>query len=448
MKRQLVILLGRLIAFATRLRGGHGSALPGLIIEKLDPGFLAAILRDLPRGVAVISGTNGKTTTTKIVVELLRAQGLRVFTNPSGSNFTRGVVSALLPELKRGKLNADIAVLELDEAYAVQFAHQIRPNFALILNVLRDQLDRFGEIDQTAKLLGQLARAAKTGVTLNARDPLVAGLAAELKTTVGWFSYADNLRAKFPNDAELYNQIQDQFSDGAYAKSPKPTHGQSAVELMDLDHHRATYQVRGQNYVANLRLPGAHNALNGAAALAFARQILAPAETATAKTKTKSKSVKTRPNQAVDDQLNEPLIQPLSQVKPACGRGETIRVRGDELDLILVKNPSGFRSALNSQLNPNAKTMIAINDHYADGRDMSWLWDVDFRALKNVQMVSGIRAYDMSLRLNYDQIKVVQTEPDLARAVADFLTTPGPKQIFATYTAMLAIRKILLKEAK
>ena len=155
-----ISLLGKTVAKISRFRGGHGSALPGLIVEKLDPHFLAKTLATLPRGVAVISGTNGKTTTTKMVVELLRAAGLCVFTNDSGSNFTRGVASAAVREMRHGKLNYDIAVLELDEAHAVRFVREIKPDYALLLNVLRDQLDRFGEIDTTAKMLGEIGRAS------------------------------------------------------------------------------------------------------------------------------------------------------------------------------------------------------------------------------------------------------------------------------------------------
>ena len=122
----LTSLIGKMILFLSRhLGGGHGSALPGLVVEKIKPKFLHKLLADLPRGVVVVSGTNGKTTTTKIIVELLRAKGMTVFTNPSGSNFTRGVISAALPVMKWGRLRADIAVLELDEAHAVHFVDQV-----------------------------------------------------------------------------------------------------------------------------------------------------------------------------------------------------------------------------------------------------------------------------------------------------------------------------------
>ncbi|MEP7369904.1 MAG: Mur ligase family protein, partial [Dermatophilaceae bacterium] len=142
-------MAGKAARAASRLRGG-GSALPGLVVETVDPAFLTHAFVGLPRGVVVVTGTNGKTTTTKMLVAILREHGLSVFTNPTGSNFTRGVISAMLAEVPlSGRLKADIAVLELDEAHALKFAAAVRPAYSLLLNVARDQLDRFAEIDHT-----------------------------------------------------------------------------------------------------------------------------------------------------------------------------------------------------------------------------------------------------------------------------------------------------------
>lgn len=155
-------LIGKAVRGASRLLRHGGSAFPGRIVEQIDPGFLARTLADLPYGVVLVSGTNGKTTTTRMVASMLETLGLKVFTNPTGSNFTRGVVSALLTEVPlSGRLDADVAVLELDEAYAVKFVQQVKPRFALLLNVMRDQLDRFGEIDNTARLLERVAEARR-----------------------------------------------------------------------------------------------------------------------------------------------------------------------------------------------------------------------------------------------------------------------------------------------
>ncbi len=393
--------LGKIVSKASRLRGGHGSALPGLVVEKVSPHFLRDTLTNLPYGVVVISGTNGKTTTTKIVVELLRAAGLKVFTNPSGSNFTRGIASVAALEMRRGRLDADIAVVELDEAHAVHFVRQVPPKYSLILNVLRDQLDRFGEIDTTAKLLAKVANQTTGTVVLNREDPLVAAITANRKV---YFGYSGSVATLFPNDDELYST----------KKRSSASQPDATVTLDELDGSTATFNIGS----SELLLRGAHNALNAAAALALVREILG------------------------DKFEADESLAALSQVQPAFGRGESFTINGQPLELILVKNPSGFRISLASQNDPNAATMIAINDQYADGRDMSWLWDVDFSKLSSVAMISGVRAYDMALRLETSGINVGAVETDLTVAVDQFLTD-RPMQIYATYTAMLKIRKAL-----
>jgi UDP-N-acetylmuramyl tripeptide synthase len=401
----LVSLIGKIVARVSRLRGGHGSALPGLVVEKINPGFLNQVLGQLPYGVAVISGTNGKTTTTKMVVELLRAAGLKVLTNPSGSNFTRGVASAVIAEMRRGKLDADIAVVELDEAHAVHFVNKIAPKYALLLNVLRDQLDRFGEIDTTAGFLKKVAAKTTDTVILNREDPRIADIPARRKI---YFGYSSDVAELFPNDDELYG-----------LKTTKSTRPASVI-LEKLKGDTATFNL-GQ---AKLKLRGAHNAFNATGALALTQEILG------------------------DEFDSEKMLKTLSEIKPAFGRGESFHVHGAPVELILVKNPSGFRIVLGSQYNPKTATMIAINDQYADGRDMSWLWDVDLSMMKQVAMVSGIRAYDMALRLSCQNINIDHVDTDLSAALARFLNdNPGqPKQIFTTYTAMLHMRKILKKE--
>ncbi|HMH70491.1 MAG TPA: DUF1727 domain-containing protein [Candidatus Saccharimonadales bacterium] len=397
MSKPYVTLLGKAIRTIARLRGG-GSALPGLFVEKIDPSFIKRTLAELPQGVVVVSGTNGKTTTTKMVVELLESRGLKVFTNRTGSNFTRGVAAALLGEVdNRGNLDADIAVLELDEAHAVHFVKTISPRYSLLLNVMRDQLDRFGEIDATAKMLAAIAS------TLHANQ----------KAT--YFGLAQNLTKLFPNDDDMRGKVR-----AATQKTPA-----ADVILSNLKDDTAEFTIDGHTVSTTLELQGIYNIYNAAAAIALTRVI-------------------------VGDELDEAkLIDTLSRVKPAFGRGETVTIGGQPLELVLVKNPSGFRLGLSSFKPEGYQTMIAINDNYADGRDMSWLWDVDFDSLREggVSEVAGIRAYDMALRLQYDEVTVSHVEPDLASALQHFITSSAdqPKRIFCTYTAMLALRRELSK---
>jgi UDP-N-acetylmuramyl tripeptide synthase len=412
-----VTLLGKAVRYITRLRGG-GSALPGLFVEKIDPDFIKRTLADLPHGVVVISGTNGKTTTTKMVVELLESQGLRVFTNRTGSNFTRGVAAALLGEVdNKGTIDADIAVLELDEAHAVTFVKSVPPRYSLLLNVMRDQLDRFGEIDATAKMLALIAKATTETVVLNREDPRVAAIAKILShQKISYFGLSPKLTTLFPNDDEMR---------GKSATSSKNAPQNADVILESLQNDTATFVLDKTKVTTTLKLQGIYNVYNAAAALALTKVIV---------------------GETLDEQK---LVEALAEITPAFGRGETVTIGGQPLELVLVKNPSGFRLSLSSFKPDGYATMIAINDNYADGRDMSWLWDVEFDSLKEagVSEVTGIRAYDMALRLQYDEVLISHVEPSLIEALRHFVTSnaDSPKRIFCTYTAMLALRRELGK---
>jgi UDP-N-acetylmuramyl tripeptide synthase len=415
MSKLYVTLLGKSVRRIARLRG-NGSALPGLFVEHIDPHFIRDILSKLPRGVVVISGTNGKTTTAKMVVELLESQGLRVFTNRTGSNFTRGVAAALLADIDlRGKIHADIAVLELDEAHATHFVQAIQPKYSLILNVLRDQLDRFGEIDYTTNLLRTIVEHTTTAVILNREDRRIADLAHDAKgAEVHYFGLDKSLVDIFPSDDNLRGE------------APKPRAKVSAgVTLDSFSENHASFSLGTTRMNVSLKLNGIYNVYNAAAALAVVHSVL-------------------------KDTLDIPkLTKALENVTPAFGRGESFTIGEQKLELILVKNPSGFRLGLQSFLSPGVATMIAINDNYADGRDMSWLWDVDFRSLRDegVSQVSGVRAYDMALRLQYDEVPVDNVETKIGKALKRFIghNSDKPMRIYCTYTAMLEIRKELKK---
>ncbi len=422
------VLVGKAVRAASRLKGG-GSALPGLVVERMDPDFLASMLARIPQGVVVVSGTNGKTTTTKMVVELLESQGLRVFTNRSGSNFTRGVVASLVAEASvTGRLSADIAVLELDEAHAVHFVRQFQPTYSLLLNVLRDQLDRFGEIDTTAGFLNTIASRTTGTVVLNREDPRVARIAdqgaAQAGADVAYFGLAPSLRRLFPSDDDMRGSDEGVVEEASPAAVPADALP-ADVLLTAVEGNRAEFDVLGQTLEATLALKGVYNIFNAAAALTLVHRILGDRVDRTS------------------------LLESLANVTPAFGRGESLTVNGQDLELVLVKNPSGFRLGLQSFDNSSCATMIAVNDNYADGRDMSWLWDVDFDILRarGVDRVSGVRAADMALRLKYDDVAYGTVNEDLAASLDAFIAEhpDEPKRIFCTYTAMLALRKELAR---
>lgn len=397
------IFIGKTIQKVSRLRGG-GSALPGLVIEKLDPDFGREVLSQLPFGVVLISGTNGKTTTTKIVTELLEDQGLKVFTNKTGSNFFRGVISEILSDIKlTGAFDYDIAVLELDEAHAVKFIEKVPVDYTLLLNAQRDQLDRFGEVDHVVDLLQKVAKKTKKAVILNREDSRIRNI--EAKNTI-YFGLEKSLLKKIPSEDRINSEL---------AESQIP----AAVILEKISEKSATFRVEDKSFTCDLRLKGIYNAFNAAGAVALCHTIL--------------------PKINIDN-----FFTSLEKIESAFGRGEVVNINGTRAELFLVKNPSAFQISLESFADDRHDYMIAINDNVADGRDVSWLWDVDFSKLDNVCVVSGVRAADMALRLKYDNIKTEYIEADLVSALKKFTQdSTKEKRIFATYTAMLEIRKIV-----
>ena len=419
LRTSAAVVAGKVARAATRLRGG-GSALPGLVVEKVDPRFLTHALADLPRGVVVVTGTNGKTTTTKMLVAILREHGLTVFTNPTGSNFTRGVISSMLAEIPlSGRLKADIAVLELDEAHALKFADEVRPTHSLLLNVARDQLDRFAEIDHTANLLAELAEQTTTSVVLNIDDSFVSRIAGRVRkgVTVSYFGVDPSIADRLPELQEADVRFEDDFT------PPQP----SARDGLLKPHDERSFEVRFGNDERVgpmvLKQRGLAAMINATAATSTAKALLA------------------------NEFRDVDAVAALERVTPPFGRGEVIDADGQPLELVLVKNPAGFTVALGTYGSAPVTTMVAINDNYADGRDVSWLYDVSFESLrdKGVALTSGVRAYDMALRLKYDDVAVSEVEPDLEVALERFLTAyrDEPRRIFCTYTAMMTLRRKL-----
>lgn len=406
-----------------KLKGGKGQALPGLIVERLLPSYLPNMLRQLPEGVVVITGTNGKTTTTKLVVELLRLNGKRVLTNPTGSNFTRGIISSLSQQARpNGHLPFDIGVFELDEAYARHFVKLVTPRWVVALNVMRDQLDRFGELDLAARMVGETLHAASEGIVVNGDDSRLNIMAKQITTThaqkLHYFGVAPHLRRFFPGDDDLVAANETRHT-------PLPPSYTADVQLADFKGQQASFIIGDKKYDTSLLVTGIHNFQNVAAALTLVKSLL--------------------PN--IHPQQ---IIQGVSKISPAFGRGQRFNLKdGSTLELLLVKNPAGLRQTLASYPVTKKKVMFAINDNYADSRDVSWLWDVDFSILEDitVPIVTGTRAADMALRLHYDDIDVSHITPNLDDALKLFCEESGDKLLITTYTAMLRFYKLLEERA-
>ena len=319
-----------------------------------------------------------------------------------------------------GRLRADMAVLELDEAHALRFAAQVRPTHSLLLNVARDQLDRFAEIDATAQLLARLSEQTTRGVVLNIDDSFISRGRDRIAdgVEVRYFGVDPSIADRLPELQEADVRFDDDFT------APKPGAGDGLLKPRD---ERSFEVVFGEG------------------------DNVGPAGAEAARARRHDQRHRGDDDRAAAAGRRLPRGRRRSgrwqRVQPPFGRGEVIDAGGQPLELVLVKNPAGFTVALGTYGTTPVTSMVAINDNYADGRDVSWLYDVSFESLRErgVAMTSGVRAYDMALRLRYDDVAVEAIEPDLARALDRFITEhpDEPKRIFCTYTAMMTLRRDL-----
>jgi UDP-N-acetylmuramyl tripeptide synthase len=412
-------MVGKALRAALRALGRHATSLPGKVALRLSPGLISKSLSGLPEGVVFVTGTNGKTTTTSVLTALLRAQGLRVLTNASGSNMRQGIATEILNRSTLGgRLDADIAVLEVDEAVAATLAPEVHPRLAIVLNVHRDQLDRYGEVDTTAGLLAKVAAATTGPVIFDIDERSVAGIAAGLPSEQAVFFRSRTIPAA-PPDA-------DEISD-APTGGPVPQ-AAPVVQLLSHRDEQAVFRLGEQQVTVPLHLQASYQVADATAAVAALYELL---------------------GDRVD---TEGMSRALAQVHPAFGRGEAFSVSGGTIYVVLVKNPHSFNTVLRQRDYDVTQVMLAMNSEYADGRDISWIWDVHMDAFRpaGVSVSSGGRSYDVALRLYYDDIPLGRVVPDLeagVRAFAHGLSADHPGIIFCNYTSMLAIRPVLQRLA-
>lgn len=423
MYRRLLIFKTKVLMKLLRLMGKNGSALPGLIIEKLYPNFLYKVLKSSEKKIILVTGTNGKTTTTKMLVAGLRASGLNIVTNSTGSNMTRGLIAALIEDMTYfGSLRpTDWFVFEMDEAYAPIFTAQLSPRLLVGLNVLRDQLDRYGEIDTTAKLIEKTALKCDNFV-YSALDPLLASVAEALSAKnrpVFSFGVSKTLLPQVMNE---------QSTHGSQVVQLKPDFVlESAVESNISQKLKIIYD--SQKVVMGIPVKGFHNALNALAAYGTLTQLL-PSEVA----------------------LRQALSG-VTKMPTPFGRGERLQINGKNITVALVKNPSGFATNLTTfveQTKPDV-VLFVVNDQFADGRDVSWLWDVDFSSkipTNTTLYVSGIRRFDMALRLKHDGLEA-RVETTVTGLIDKILKSKHKNiVIIPTYTALFEVRSALAKHGK
>jgi lipid II isoglutaminyl synthase (glutamine-hydrolysing) len=432
--RRAVGALARAAGGISRRAGvGGGTSISGLVLERGDPGFVRRRAGRLSDGVVLVSGTNGKTTTTAMIACILEAGGSPVVTNASGANLFRGVAASLL----QAPAGATVGVFEVDEGALPRMVREVRPTVLVLTNVFRDQLDRFGEPESVAALLREAAAALPPDATVvvNADDPLLAHEIVGRR--VVHFGVAPTpgeapdggdpeicpvCGAGLAYDGRTVAHLGEARCPACSWRSPIASVVATVTGPRRLDGMRL--DIAGERVA--LPMGGLHNAYNAAAAVAAARAMGRPVGEA---------------------------VAALTRVQARFGRAETLEVGGRPVWIALMKNPAGAGVVIEQVVEePDVgAVLVAVSDRWADGRDVSWIWDADFEALAatGVAVVAGgRRAADVAVRLKYAGILPSATAADPAAALEAVVTTaPGGRSaaVLATYTAMLDLRRVALR---
>jgi lipid II isoglutaminyl synthase (glutamine-hydrolysing) len=418
----LVPLLKLLVEFSRRSNLGAGSTWPGHILLSANPNFLHEFARNYKGEIIVVAGTNGKTTTSLLLYKILEKAGKTVIHNKSGANLLNGIVSSIIDaSLFLGEL-PKTAVFEVDENTLPLLLSQLTPNKVVLLNLFRDQLDRYGEVNSIALKWNSAMQnlPETTTIFLNADDPQIAYLGQNLKAKVSYFGIENK---------EYYLRKRPHAMDSIYC--PKCGKGLDfeGIYLAHLGIWKCpscklerpkTVQIDDKEV-----LPGIYNLYNTKAAILVAK------------------------NLGIDDSTINSALQ---NFIPAFGRQETIVIADKKVKIFLSKNPTGFNESLRTIKKLGGKYILfALNDKIPDGRDVSWIWDVDFEEFLDVSdhvHVSGLRAYDLAVRLKYAHpaINHVDTHTVLEKALPHIIKgMPNGETLYVlpTYSAMLEVRKIL-----
>ncbi len=450
----LAVIAGRASGgLARRAHLGGGTSLPGLVARRISPDIVPHLAAQLRHGSVLVTGTNGKTTTSGMTAYVLRAGGLRVWRNREGANLLRGITAALIIRSRpdgRLRWSGDAAaVFEVDEAAVPQAVAELEPRVVAVTNLFRDQLDRYGEVDTVAeRWRTALNRLPSTStLVLNADDPTVAALGLLGRSgRVVYFGVSDapaspadprtggqamevvdtrtcpRCRAELSFSARFYSHIGHWSCASCGLHRPDPAISARDVVAEGVDATRFQLATPHGERPVRVALPGLYNVYNALAAAAI--------------------------GYALEIGL-ESMAGALERFTPAFGRAERIMAEGREVRLLLAKNPTGLNEVLRvlATTGQGGHALMLLNDHFADGQDVSWIWDADVERVASLRpaylATGGTRAYDLALRLKYADCRVDAIEPDVARALWGALeATPEGQTLYVipTFTAMLTVR--------
>ena len=431
----LAVVGGRTVgALSRRLHLGGGTSIVGVVAQRLYPDIVGHLSSQLEYGSVLVTGTNGKTTTSGLIAAILSDAGLRVWRNREGSNLMRGIASSLvIRALPNGRLRRSghaISIFEVDEAVVPQALKSITPRVAVFTNLFRDQLDRFGEVDSVAAHWQAAIQTLTTGtmLVLNADDPATAQLGREYEGPVLYYGIdapsidlggqqvpgarhqvvdtrtCPKCGSEYSYDLRFYSHMGHYLCTNCGLSRPRPHVRAVQVEADGFDRLRMQVETAmGQREVV-VPLPGLYNIYNALAAIAAAQAL----------------------------QISwEPMKSGIEQFKPVFGRGERVQVEGRTVRLLLAKNPTGFNEVLRTLFSDGIPrhVLFVLNDNIADGRDISWIWDVDFERVAGqtrTLAVAGTRALDLALRLKYagiEQSAMSIFPPTPLRAARSEMTT-------------------------
>lgn len=435
------IRLARAVGALSRRTGrGGGTTLPGKLLLRLDDAALSALALRLPEGAIVVSATNGKTTTCALAARVL-GEGRTLAHNGAGANLLSGVAATLLAAHR-----ADMALLEVDEAALPEVVRRVAPRVLALGNLFRDQLDRYGELESLAEAWRAAVAGlpASTRLVVNADDPVLGALALDRSGTVTYgvddpaqarpslqhaadSKYCIRCGAPYDYAAAYVGHLGDYRCPRCGHARPALTVAARSIALDGLAATAFDLVTPDGSCRVTLPLPGLYNVYNAVAAAALCHALGVPLAA---------------------------IARGLEGAEPAWGRFERIAVDGKTVVLLLVKNPAGANEAVRTLLagaTPPRLALVALNDAVADGRDVSWIWDVDYEPLlAGLERVvaSGGRAAELGLRFRYGGLDdaAIEVIPDLEQALDRALAlTPagGELVILPTYTAMLALRRVI-----